>query len=206
MKRKKINRFMQILGLILIFVSILICFLDYYKKYKVEKETKEVIETIFIEQQPTPPTEETIQEDILVETPKEEEIILTNKYLGYIELINYGVKRLIVSGTDRDILDKGYVGILETSSSIDDEVGNLILAGHSVNNTFGKLHYMKIGEQIKIVSHKNTYIYEIIEKHTINDDDMSFFYKVENKKILTLITCKNNDKQRLIVVAELRGN
>lgn len=205
MKKIKINKFIKILGLILIFVSILFCFLEFYKKYKIEKETQEVIETIFVEETPTLPTQEIEEEQIVIETPKEKEIILTNKYLGYIELINYGVKRLIVSGTEKNILDKGYVGVLKTSSLIDDEFGNLILAGHSVNNIFGKLHYIKIGEQIKIVSHKKTYIYEIIEKHTINDDDMTFFNKVEDKKILTLITCKNNNNQRLIVIAKLRG-
>ena len=39
------------------------------------------------------------------------------------------------------------------------------------------------------------------EKHTINDNDMSYFKKIDNKKILTLITCKNNGNQRLIVIA-----
>ena len=205
MKKTKTNEIIYILGLILILVSILICFFEFYKKYSIEKETQEVIETIFTEEQPTLPTEEIIEEQELVETPKKEEIVLTEKYLGYIELINYGVKRLIVSGTEKNILDKGYVGVLKSSALIDDVVGNLILAGHSVNNTFGKLHSMKVGEQIKIVSHKNTYIYEIIEKHIINDDDMSFFNKINDKKILTLITCRNNNKQRLIVVAKLKG-
>ena len=198
MKKTKTNKIIYILGLTLILVSILIYCFDIYKKYNIEKETQEVIETIFTEEQPTLP-EEIVVEEELVETHKKEEIVLTEKYLGYIELVNYGVKRLIVSGTERKILDKGYVGIFKSSASIDDEFGNLILA------TFGKLHSMKVGEEIKIVSHKNTYIYEIIEKHIINDDDMSFFYKVNDKKILTLITCRNNNKQRLIVVSKLKG-
>lgn len=139
------------------------------------------------------------------ETPKKTEIQLTNNYLGYIEFSNYGIKRLITTGTDKTTLDKGLVGTLSVSAGIDDDFGNLILAGHSVSNTFQKLHYMKIGEEIKIVSHKDTYIYKITEKHIVNDDDMSFFNKVKDKKTLTLITCKNNGKQRLIVVAELRG-
>ena len=48
------------------------------------------------------------------------------------------------------------------------------------------------------------HIYEIVEKHTINDDDMSYFKSEDNEKILTLITCKNNGNKRLIVVAKLR--
>lgn len=205
MKRKKTNKFIVMLGLILILVSIIITCFEVYKKYQSNKETKQIIETIFQEEVPTPEVVEDVSDPVQVETPKKEEIILTNKYLGYIEFSNYGVKRLITTGTDKATLDKGLVGTLNVSAGIDDEVGNLIIAGHSVSNTFQKLHYMKIGEEIKIVSHKNTYIYKITEKHTINDDDMSYFKKIDNKKILTLITCKNNGNQRLIVIAELRG-
>lgn len=204
MVRKKINKFIQILGLILILVSALICFNTIYQKYKIDKETEQVIETLFEEDTPT--TDEVVESDSEPEEqPKNNDIVLTDKYLGYIELINYGVKRLITTGTDKATLDKGLVGTLSVSAGIDDEVGNIILAGHSVSNNFQKLHYMKIGDQIKIVSHTKTYIYQITEKHTIQDTDMSFFHKVVDRKILTLITCKNNGKQRLIVIAELRG-
>lgn len=204
MVRKKINKFIQILGLVLILVSALICFNEIYKKYKIDKETEQVIETIF--EDDTPISDEVVESDPEPEEKaKNNDIVLTDKYLGYIELINYGVKRLITTGTDKATLDKGLVGTLSVSAGIDDEVGNLILAGHSVSNNFQKLHYMKIGDQIKIVSHTKTYLYQITEKHTIQDDDMSFFGKVKDRKRLTLITCKNNGKQRLIVIAELRG-
>ncbi len=204
MQRKKKNKILIILGLVLILISILIYSYNNYKIYKIEKETEQVIETIFHEEIPTPEVE-VVTEETIPETPKKTEIKLTNNYLGYIELSNYGIKRLITTGTDKSTLDKGLVGTLSVSAGIDDEFGNLILAGHSVSNTFQKLHYMNIGEEIKIASHKSTYTYKITEKHTINDNDMSFFYKVEDKKILTLITCKNNGNQRLIVIAELRG-
>lgn len=205
MKRKKTNKFIVMLGLILILVSILITCFEVYKKYQSNKETEHIIETIFQEEVPTPEVVEEVSDPVPEETPKKQDIVLTNKYLGYIEFSNYGVKRLITTGTDKATLDKGLVGTLNVSAGIDDKVGNLIIAGHSVSNTFQKLHYMKIGEEIKIVSHKDTYIYKITEKHTINDNDMSYFKKIDDKKILTLITCKNNGNQRLIVIAELRG-
>ena len=212
MQKRKINKIIQILGLILILISALICFKKIYCNYKVDKETKQVIETMFEEDTPPPTVEEEQTEnkveeeqtEEVVETPKKQEIHLTNNYLGYIELKS-GIQRLITSGTDKKTLDKGLVGTLNTSAGIDDEFGNLIIAGHSVYNTFQSLHYSSIGDKIKIVSHKATYIYEIVEKHTINDDDMSYFKSVDNEKILTLITCKNNGNKRLIVVAKLRG-
>lgn len=202
-KRKTSNVILTILGLILLSVSALYCFKLVYSHYKSDKETEQVIEELFNIDEDVPTPE--IVEELPEEKTKENDFVLTDKYLGYIELSNYGIRRLITTGTDKATLDKGLVGTLSVSAGIDDEVGNLIIAGHSTYNTFQKLHYMKIGEEIKIVSHQKTYIYKITEKHTIEDTDMSYFNKITNKKILTLITCKNNGKQRLIVVAELRG-
>ncbi len=204
-RKEKINKIINVIGLLLILGSALFSFYFIYNKYHDKQETEKIIEELFIDEEVIPTPEVEITETPQVETPKNNEIHLTNNYLGYIELSNYGIKRLITTGTDKKTLDKNLVGMLSSSANLDDEVGNVILAGHSTSNVFQKLHYMKIGDQIKIVTHKNTYFYRIIEKHTINDTDMSYFHKVEDKKILTLITCKNNGNQRLIVIAELRG-
>lgn len=201
-KKEKINKFINVIGLLLILGSVLFSFYFIYNKYHDKKETEKIIDKLFIEEEVVPTPEVEVTETPKVETPKQE-IHLTNNYLGYIELSNYGIKRLITTGTDKATLDKNLVGTLSTSANLDDEVGNVIMAGHSTSNVFQKLHYMRIGDQIKIVTHKNTYFYKITEKHTINDTDMSYFHKVEDKKILTLITCKNNGNQRLIVIAEL---
>lgn len=202
--KEKINKCISIIGTILILGSSLFAFYSIYNKYKDKQDTEKIIKEIFPENE-TVKTDETTEENIQEEIKTNDEIKLTNNYLGYIELSNYGIKRLITNGTNKATLDKGLVGTLSTSASLDDEFGNIILAGHSTKNIFQKLHYMKIGEEIKIVTHQKTYIYKITEKHTINDTDMSYFNKVSNKKILTLVTCKNNGYQRLIVIAELRG-
>ena len=49
MQKRKINKIIQILGLILILISALICFKKIYCNYKIDKETKQVIETTFEE-------------------------------------------------------------------------------------------------------------------------------------------------------------
>lgn len=190
----------------LILISALFTFKFIYTKYTDKQETEKIIEEIFEDVDPTtPPVVEVPEETPTQETPKKQELVLTSNYLGYIEISNYGIKRLITTGTDKYTLDKGLVGTLSVSANLDDEFGNIILAGHSTSNVFQKLHYTKIGDSIKIVSHKNTYNFVITEKHTINDNDYSYFKEIKDKKILTLITCKNNSSQRLIVIAELRG-
>lgn len=186
--------------------SALYSFYFVYEKYKDKQVTEQIIDEIFNNEIDSNNEEQQVEETPIEETLKKQaDIVLTNNYLGYIELSNYGIKRLITTGTDKATLDKGLVGTLKTSANLDDEVGNVILAGHSTSNVFQNLHYTKIGDQIKIVTHQKTYLYVITERHTISDNDMSYFKKVTNKKILTLVTCKSNNKQRLIVVAELRG-
>lgn len=201
-KRRKIN-IIKFIGVGLILISTLLMFKYIYEHYKDVQETEEMIEKLF------PDIPYPIEGKQKTEIPKVErenkKTVLTNNYLGYIEFSNYGIKRLIVNGTNTEILDKSLVGIYRTSANLDDEFGNVILAGHNNNNVFAKLHYMRINDSIKIVTHNSTYTYVIKEKHSISENDYSYFKKVKDRKILTLVTCQNNNKERLIVIAELRG-
>lgn len=202
-KRKMINKICIVIGSLLISVAILSTYLIICNKQSDLEETESIINDLFTDT--STQVEETTEITPIVDNTPKKEFVLTDSYLGYIEFPNYGIKRLITTGTTKKVLDKNLVGTLSVSANLDDEYGNVILAGHSTSNVFQKLHYMKIGDQIKIVTHQNTYNFVIVSKNTIRDDDMSYFMSVYDKKQLTLITCKNNGKQRLIVVAELRG-
>lgn len=185
--------------MLLILCAILLSFNFVYKQYDSCQETEQIIEEFFTDNV-SDISEVKETEDISIQE------ILSYPYLGYIELPNYGIKKLITFGTERKTLNKGVVGLLETSANLDDEFGNIILAGHNNKNVFGKLHSMKVNDPIKIVTHAQTYNFIITEKHTINDDDFSYFNQIIDKKILTLVTCQNNNKKRLIVIAELKEN
>ena len=189
----------------MLITSILFSFRFIYFKNKDIKDTKQIIEETFTNEV-IENTEVETQDPVINDVPiKKQEIILTDEYLGYIEFTNYGIKRLITSGTSKNILDKDLAGLSKMSAMLDDEVGNIIIAGHSTGNVFQKLHYMKVGDEIKIVSHKNIYYFYITEKHSVSADDFSYFKYNNEEKMLTLITCKNNSKQRLVVIAKLRG-
>lgn len=203
-KRKMINKIYKVIGSLLILVAILSTYLIICNKQSDLEETESIINDLFSDTS-TQEVEETTEITPIVDNTPKKEFVLTDNYLGYIEFPSYGIKRLITTGTTKKVLDKNLVGTLSVSANLDDEYGNIILAGHSTSNVFQKLHYMRIGDQIKIVTHQNTYNFVIVSKNTIRDDDMSYFKSVYDKKQLTLITCKNNGKQRLIVVAELRG-
>ncbi|MCI8445962.1 MAG: sortase [Bacilli bacterium] len=203
-KRKIINKILVVIGSLLIIVAIFSTYFFLHNKEIDKQETEIIINNLFSDV-PISEIEVESEETLTPIEVSKQELTLNDDYLGYIELSGYGIKRLITTGTTKEILDKNLVGILSGSASLDDEYGNTILAGHSISNVFQKLHYMKVGEQIKIVTHKKEYYYTIVSKHTINNNDMSYFKSINDKRQLTLVTCKNNNKQRLIVIAELRG-
>lgn len=203
---RKRNRIMFVLGLLLIISAILLFLSFIHSKYKDKEKTNLIIEEIFDNEINASQTEIIIDPGEVESNEHHtviQEYVNQDEYLGYIEISSMGIKRLITFGTSASILNNGFVGMLTTSASLDEKFGNVILAGHSISNVFQNLHYIKIGDSIKIVSHSSTYHYKVIGKYTIEENNLSYFQKVNDKKILTLVTCKNNNKQRLIVLAEL---
>lgn len=203
---RKRNKIIFVLGLLLIIRAILLFLSFIHDKYEDRQQTNFIIEEIFDNEIDISQTEIIIDPGEVESTEYHtviQEYVNQDEYLGYIEISSMGIKRLITFGTSDVILNKSFVGMLTNSANLDDEIGNVILAGHSISNVFQNLHYIGIGDSIKIVSHSATYYYKVVGKYTIEDDDLSYFQKVKDKKILTLVTCKNNNKQRLIVLAEL---
>ena len=196
---EKRKRIISIIGLILIVGSTLFSFYIVYNKFTDIQKTEQLIENNFKKEDSNNKKKHKKIKD------NTSDIVLSDQCLGYIEIKNLGIKRIIVNGTSKKILDQGYVGVLVTSALLDDEFGNTILAGHSISNVFQNLHYIDIGENIKIVTHQNTYNYVVTEKHVISDQDMSYFKQVDNEKIITLLTCKLDNSKRLVVIAKLKG-
>lgn len=189
-------KFFKYVGLTLLLCSLLGCWKFVKNKEVNKKETEKIISENFYNSY--------AKVDNITYNPIQNDIDLTNDYVGYVELADYNIKRLIISTTDKIQLDKGFVGILKGSANLDDEYGNIILAGHSIINVFQNLHYTKVGDTIKLVSHLKEYNFTIVEKHIIADDDFSYFKQSDNQKILTLVTCENNNKKRLVVIAKLQ--
>lgn len=120
--------------------------------------------------------------------------------LGYIEIPKFNIKRVIKYGTNKAVLDSNYVGLHENSSNLDD-TGNIILAGHNVDNVFKILHKINLNDEIIINTYKNNYSYKVIDKKEISVFDVEYLEQ-HNEDILTLITCTNDKSKRLLVLAK----
>ncbi len=85
------------------------------------------------------------------------------------------------------------------------DYGNLSIAGHNNydGTMFGKTKKLKIGDEIELTDlKKRTIKYEIYSKFNTDPNDVSVL-KTEDNEIreVTLITCTNGNKERLIIKA-----
>ena len=71
--------------------------------------------------------------------------------------------------------------------------GNVAIAGHNrgVNNHFGKIHTLDIGDTIKLTTQLGTRSYEVYSVSKIGVDDTSVLSD-STENIITLVTCVMN--------------
>jgi sortase A len=112
------------------------------------------------------------------------------KVIGIIEIPKIKVKLPIVEGVKKENLRVG-IGHIPGTAQLG-EVGNSALAGHrsyALGHFFNRLDEVVVGDEITILTKKNSYIYKVYEKLVVLPEDVSVINPVENKNIITLITC-----------------
>lgn len=107
-------------------------------------------------------------------------------YLATLKIPTLGLSVKVYQGTDSDALRKG-AGHFASTSIWD---GNVAIAGHNrgVNNHFGKIHTLDIGDTIKLTTKLGTRTYEVYAVYKVGVDDMSVLND-SNENIITLVTC-----------------
>lgn len=84
------------------------------------------------------------------------------------------------------------------------KVGNFCVAGHNYRDTrfFSKVPTLENGDIIEITANNKTVKYGVYDKFNVDPDDNSCTSQLTNgKRIVTLITCTNDNKERVIVQA-----
>lgn len=112
-----------------------------------------------------------------------------NGSLGRLEIPALDLSVRICQGTDSAAIVKGAGHF--TNTSIWD--GNVAIAGHNrgVNNHFGKIHTLNVGDTIKLMTKLGERSYEVYSVAKIGADDTSVLNdSAEN--IITLVTCVMN--------------
>ena len=113
-------------------------------------------------------------------------------HLGTLSIPAIGLTVKVYQGTDSATLAKGAGHFTETSAWN----GNVAVAGHNrgVNNHFGKIHTLNVGDKITYETRLGTRSYEVFAVSKIAVDDGTVL-RDSADNILTLITCVMDQPQ-----------
>ncbi|MBC5995553.1 class D sortase [Romboutsia ilealis] len=179
---KRISKILFTLGLILILGSVS---LNMYTKYKQNQAKNKFTQKI--------------------ENREEIKDINLGDEIGLIDIPSLNISTAIVSGTGKDQI-KYYVGHFENTPMPGDN-GNFCIAGHSstiYNNIFNDLHKIKIDDEIIITTSNGEFIYVVNDIFETEPTNMGVLSQDNDLKELTIVTCSNQGKDRLIVKARLK--
>lgn len=223
MDKKKIIKYIIIF---IILITILWIIIEEYKERKIRKqetklskyEIQEIStnynnftnETIEKEEKNTKNKKNEENEKINENNNQKEQII--KEYRGYdvlakLEIPNINLETYILKTYSTAALN---ISVTKFWGANPNEIGNFCVAGHNfVNkNMFHNLKNLKIGNHFFISDNTNGKIeYEIYDIYTVFPNDVSCLsQETEGIKIVTLITCTNDSKKRIIVKAQEVNN
>lgn len=126
--------------------------------------------------------------------------------MGIVSIPKIDINLMLVEGVTKQAL-KFAVGHMP-GTAMPGEVGNCALAGHrsyTFGEYFNRLDEVEVGDEIQITRGKETYTYKVYESFLVEPTEVWVTEPIENKKIVTLITCHPVVKatHRLIVRGEL---
>lgn len=190
---KKIYNLIIAMLIVAIIIVVAMIIIRYGGNYLNEKEVSASLTTIEEELN----KEETLKSESLPELE-----FKGHKVEGIIEIPKINIKYPIIDHTNEETMK---VCITKFWGPQANEIGNYTIAGHNNKDgtMFGKTKYLQIGDRIKLTNLKNeTVEYEIFKIYSINPDDVSCVESVEAAtREITLITCTNGHKNRLITKA-----
>lgn len=129
--------------------------------------------------------------------------------VGRIEIPKIGVNYAILAQASGDkLVDWLKISPVMFWGVYPNEIGNFSIAGHNYRNKrfFSKVPTLKIGDRIRITDAQGKKVnYTVFKKYEVSPKNTDCINEVpgkENKKVVTLITCTNDSKKRVIVQAE----
>ena len=122
--------------------------------------------------------------------------------VGQIEIPKINLNYPIFSYTSDDLLK---IGICKLYGPSPNSKGNLCLAGHNYNNNkfFSNLYKLNLDDIITIYDSSNILVnYKVSNIFEVPASNISILEQNTNLRELTLITCNNINKNRIIVKAK----
>ncbi|MGR3741719.1 class A sortase [Companilactobacillus sp. DQM5] len=120
--------------------------------------------------------------------------------IGAISVPSVGIKLPIAKGVSNMVLATSG-GTMKPNQKMGE--GNYALAGHDYKSIFMPTHDIKLGDKIYISDFKNVYEYEVYSKKAVEPTEVNVIDDVKGQKIITLITCTDNNTKRLATQGRL---
>lgn len=191
--KKKFKFLLYISAFSIICITSYFLYSSYVTKQK-EKLSKDLLNTFNLER-----LYSQSQEYITVELNANENFFV----IGIIEIPKINIEYPILSDTTDEFLK---IAPCRFYGPYPNKEGNMCIAGHNYddNSFFSNLNKLDIGDNINIYdSNSNSISYEVYEKYEISERDTACTSQDTNgKKEITLVTCNNVNKNRLIVKAK----
>lgn len=202
-------------------ISILILTL-YYIVIEVDKNRKERISREILEQMGDSTTieeqvivvalDENSDEEVpIIEMPSTSENIINSEIVAngqtyeteaILEYSKLGINYPVLSEESDELLK---ISLNKYWGPNPNKVGNYCIVGHNYSSgkMFGKLSMAEIGDEVKLTDlNGHTVTYSVYNKYTVTPTDVSCTSQLTNgKREITLITCTNYGKDRLVVKA-----
>ena len=220
--KKKIYKIYFIVSIILVILLLILSIYFEYDRNKSEEVSKQILEdmndnniqtdiimVVLNNENVEDTTSETIFKDLNINKEKYETII--NGYgctaVAEITIPKINVNYPILKG---ETGSKEETEALLKSSPIEfygngaNEVGNFCVAGHNYRNDkfFSKVLTLEAQDIIEIEADNRKIEYEVYDKYEVfPDDDSCTDQNTNGKREVTLITCTNDSKKRVIVKA-----
>ncbi|OOB76124.1 sortase [Clostridium haemolyticum] len=124
--------------------------------------------------------------------------------IALIDIPSIELQSVIVEGMKNEQL-RYYLCHFE-DTAMPGENGNFSIAGHSsfiYNEILNNLYKVNIGDAIKLTTKKGEFKYFITKKFIVEPNEVGVLDQDKNKKTMTIVTCSNRGKKRLIVTAEM---
>ncbi len=199
-------KILLVLLLILAIIVVILIVRKHSERKIFEKKNKEIVQEFknAIEEN------NSIEGDNLDNTLNEEEKIIEfegHKVIGIIKIPKINLEYPIVDETTQATMK---ATISRYWGKEINSFGNVSLAGHNNydGTMFGKNKNLKIGDIIELTDLlNNTIQYEIYDIFSTHPDDVSILKTTNNEiREVTLITCTNGRKERLIIKAHEKIN
>ncbi len=196
-KQKRILNFVFIIAIIGIFFYVVI---EIYKEKEQESENYYQVKKLFIEEYENVEVDKTAKRE---EYPKEK---IEEEYKGYkviakLEIDKIELKTYVINFSESAL----NVSVTKFWGPNPNEIGNFCIAGHNFRNKnmFHDLKKLEIGDRV-ILKDNNIGVveYEIYDIYTVTPDNVTCLSQETNgKREITLITCTNDSKKRIIIKA-----